>query len=346
MSSSLRTNNTLREQMKALKNKTESEQAAWLEGLNEQEMKFVETQMKTTKGIKLAQATAASSSETSEEPKGPAVESLPTEITEARIAAMWSEIDNFDVSSLDQESLKIFEYQGFNPKAILISLMKSCDKNKIPKEQFKSDIITLCAISIIKGSINSNNIKKVSEEGQQEISRLETLYNIKRGGGRKERPDVITVSRIGATFPGKIVQLIHAGKVQSRAFMGPFSSSSLPPVMRHQAFAAVIPRSMNHKIKEFLLQLITAFSVDQSISINPNKREKMDPVTTFSTQHNYIQVIHNGEYPPENIKIQIFKTISINFDDLLVTARKIVALTGNLEIPSKDEFNSAVMSFN
>jgi hypothetical protein len=202
--------------------------------------------------------------------------------------------------------------------------------------------LTLCAISIIKGSINNNNIKKISDEGQQEISRLETTYGIKRGSGRKEKPEIVTISRIGATFPGKIIQLICAGKVQGRTFVGPFSSSSLPSFMRHQAFAAVIPKSLKQKTRDFLLSLVTAFSVDQSIQINPNKKEKTDPATIFMSQSNFVSVTHNSLYPPEHTKITIFKTMTFSYDDLMPVARRIAAVVGDLIIPSMAEFNSDI----
>ncbi|QVU28734.1 nucleocapsid protein [Yunnan Paris negative-stranded virus] len=341
MATSVRSNKTLKEQLREMNNKSGEVYSSWYAALQPTERETVDKIILTTNAAKKAREEAEIVEEQEEE-QSTVTQKLPVEISEADISAMWTTIDEADVMSLDQEALKIFEYQGFNPKLILLSLMKAKKKNKISDDIFKSDVLTLCAISIIKGSINSNNIKKISEQGQQEISRLESVYGIKRGSGRKEKPEVITVSRIGATFPGKIIQLICAGKVQGRSFPGPFNSSSLPNFMRHQAFAAVIPRTLSEKTRNFLLTLVIAFSVDQSIQINPNKKEKQDPVTLFGLQSNFINVTHNGVYPPEHTKVQIFKTLLFNYDELMPTARKVSSIMGDLIMPTKDEFNSSL----
>jgi hypothetical protein len=347
MVTTTRSHNVLKEQLKEFSRKSDAEYSAWYQDLEGEEKTFIDGRLQAQEAKKKADedklAAEGTSAATTDPPLAPTPQNvLPSEITEAEISEMWSIIDDADVSSLDQEALKIFEYQGFDPKAILVSLMKAKKKNKISDDMFKTDILTMCAIAIIKGSINSNNIKKISDEGQQEISRLETTYGIKRGSGRKEKPEVVTISRIGATFPGKIIQLICAGKVQSRTFMGPLSSSSLPAFMRHQAFAAIIPKSLKQKTKDFLLSLVTAFSVDQSIQINPNKKEKLEPAIIFINQSNFVAVTHNGQYPPEHLKIAIFKTMNFVYEDLMPTARRISAVMGDIVIPSRDEFNSDI----
>lgn len=348
MTSHARSHTTLRNQLKEFGSKTTEEYNTWYAGLIEEEKEFIDGRVAAFeakllsdqeklnfKGVKIAIPTGEETS------KG---KDVPNEITESEIAAMWLAIDSADVSGLDQDALRIFEYQGFDPKKILISLMKAKKRNGVADDAFKADILTLCAISIIKGSINNNNIKKISEEGQQVISRLETTYGIKRGSGRKEKPEIITISRIGATFPGKIIQLICAGKVQGRTFIGPFSSSSLPNFMRHQAFAAVIPRMLKQKTRDFLLSLVTAFSVDQSIQINPNKKEKMEPSSVFASQMNFVIVTHNSQYPPEHTKLAIFKTLNINYEELLPTAKRIMAIVGDVSLPSSEEFKADLLA--
>ncbi|UZA34089.1 nucleocapsid protein [Edgeworthia chrysantha mosaic-associated virus] len=346
-----KSNKKLKEELKAQHGKSEEEYGNWYSKLSKEEAAHVDSLIKTAEKAKAAKEGNPSredpEKEESDDDEEAEVSSqvrqsakLPSEITDVEISTMWTIVDAADVNSMDQEFLRIFEYQGFNPRKIFAALYAAKKKNQVSDASFVTDILTLCSISIIKGSVNSNNIKKISEEGQQEIARLETLYGIKRGSGRKEKPEVVTISRIGATFPGKIIQLICAGKVEGRTFIGPFSSSSLPVFMRHQAFAAVIPRSLRQKSRDFLLGLITAFSVDQSLQINPNKKEKQDPVILFATQSNFISVTHNGQYPPEHTKIAIFKTLIINYEDLLPTSRKIASIMGEFSIPSKDEFRS------
>nr|UZN45215.1 nucleocapsid protein [Citrus concave gum-associated virus] len=277
-----------------------------------------------------------------QEPENKGDEADSSNISDIQLAEMWQEIDLMDVTSIDSESLKVFDHQGFKPNEILKSLMVQARKNKVSKEDFKTDILMMCAISIIKGSINEHNFKKLSTEGQTEVQRLEKTYGIKRGSGRSEPANVVTISRIGATFPGKIIQLFLAGKVTARKFIGPFKSHTLPQYVRHQAFSAVIPSSLNDRTKMYLLDIITAFSVDQSICISPNKKEKPDLSNLFEKQRAFVQTTSDAEYPPEIVRKKIFSTILLDYDQLLPTARAIVKVFPEFVIVSKESFNADI----
>jgi len=266
----------------------------------------------------------------------------PMEVTDAILNEMWNEIDIMDVSSVDPEALRVFEYQGFNPDAVLRSLLTAVRTNNIDKEQFKNDILVLCAIAVIKGSVNDHNVKKVSDEGQKTMSVLEQRYGIKRGSGRGEKPHVLTVSRIAAAFPGKVVQLIQEGKVSAKKFMGPFKTYTLPPVLRHQSFPAVVPSGLNERTKTFLLSLSIAFSVDQSINITPDKKTKPDLPALFETQRNFIYLTADGPHPKDSVRVSIFKTIILDYDSLLTCARATAGIISDFKIISKEDFNTDI----
>jgi hypothetical protein len=128
MAAPTRSHTTLRKQLKEFDDKTAEEYDVWYKGLNDEERPFIDTTIQAFNArIKASEEEALKL----KSPKAPDSQRegtsnpLPDEITEAEISAMWTSIDAADVSSLDQESLKIFEYQGFDPKAILISLMKA-----------------------------------------------------------------------------------------------------------------------------------------------------------------------------------------------------------------------------
>lgn len=325
----------------------QSEFNKWFESLSKNNKSYVQKEMKARKLVKAITPSAVKITEetsSSSQPPAPSIPKLvPSDkVSDSDLISMWSEIDALDVSSIDRESLRIFEYQGFNPDEILKSLIIAQRKNKISGDQFKTDILTLCAISIIKGSINDHNFGKISKEGQDAIVKLENSYGIKRGSGRGMNSSVVTVSRIAATFPGIVIQLLRDNKVSARKFIGPLKSQTLPAVMRHQAFAAVIPVTLREKTRNFLLSLITAFSVDQSINISPNKKEKPDVEGLFKLQENFIQVSADNFYPPESIRVKIFKSVILDYDDLLTCARSIGKFINDIIIPSKDEFMSDI----
>nr|WDD63197.1 nucleocapsid [blackberry line pattern virus] len=263
-------------------------------------------------------------------------------VTESMIQMMWIKVNDADVSTFDRESVKVYLHQGFSPNKVLESMMIMAKKSGISDDQMITDIMSFCAISVIRGSINEHNFKKLSEEGKKHYLELEKKYSVKRGSGRNEAPNVLTVSRIGSAFPGKIIQLLADGKVSARKFIGPFKSHLLPNLMRHQAFAAVIPSTLNEVAKEFLLNLVTAFSADQTIAINPNKKTKLSPEVVFETQRSFIQIISDNEYPPEQVRLKIFRTFTSNYDEMLGTARALQKIVPEFQIPSKDVYVSHV----
>jgi hypothetical protein len=230
-------------------------------------------------------------------------EALAPSVSENEMSAMWKQIDALDVTLISDEVIASFQYQGFNPDAILKSLLSSKKKNGINNKQFLSDVSTLCAITIIKGSITDTNLKKMSEQGRIKYGELETRYGISRGGGRNRPAEVITVARIAATFPGKIIELLQSGKIPGRVFVSDLQTHKLPSALRHQALAACIPQTLKERSKNFLLDLVTAFSVDQTRVIS---KDKSDIAAQIDRQHQFTLTSHSGPYPSEDVRKKIF----------------------------------------
>jgi hypothetical protein len=235
-----------------------------------------------------------------EEPKPKAT----VAVTDAEMHAMWGELNDFDVSILDPNVIEAFKYQGFNPDAVLKSLMKAKKTAKLSNADFLRDVTTLCALAAIKGSVTDKNIKKMTDAGKTRYDSLEKRYNITRGGGKGQPAEVITVARIAAAFPGKIIELLQSGKVPGRDFMGELKTHKLPGVVKHQALAACIPKDLPERSRDFLLDLVTAFSVDQTKTISKTKESLEDLI---ERQKQFTMVSHNGFYPPEEVRKRIFR---------------------------------------
>lgn len=231
------------------------------------------------------------------------------DVSEQELRSMWDMVDNADVTMISPDVIEAFKYQGFNPDAVLKSLMKSKKSAKISNPDFLKDITTLCALAVIKGSITDKNIKKMSDKGKSQYDLLEKRYNIVRGGGKGKPAEVVTVARIAAAFPGKVVQLLQTKQVPGRDFIGEFHTHKLPGVLKHQALAACIPKDFAERSKDFLLDLITVFSVDQTRTIS---RTKEGSAELIERQKQFTNVSHGGAYPPENQRKMIIKIFQWN----------------------------------
>jgi hypothetical protein len=260
-----------------------------------------------------------------------------TEITDDQLRDMWTMIESMSSSEIDPEDLRVFEYEGFNPSAILKSMMLRKMSEKVSNEQFKTDIMILCGLAIIKGSINENNFKKMKKAGQDIYTRLAERYTIKMGSARGMEANYVTVSRIAAAFPGVIIDLLYNNKVSARVFGGPMKSSKLPAVMRHQAMAACVPKELGEPTKNFILGTITGFSVDQSLTLGSKKKVKKEDVIV--DQANFIRVAHGSAFPSEAIRKAIFQKIPWrkHYDEMRACAIEVEKLDDTFGIVLVDQ---------
>jgi len=159
--------------------------------------------------------------------------------------------------------------------------------------------------------MTEKNIKKMSDAGKAQYDVLEKRYNITRGGGKGQAADVITVARVAAAFPGKVIELLQTNKVPGRDFQGDFKTNRLPGVVKHQALAACVPKDLAERSRDFLLDIVTAFSVDQTKTISKTKDSLEDLI---DRQKQFTNVSHGGSYPPEEVRKRIIK--SFNWNDI------------------------------
>jgi hypothetical protein len=263
------------------------------------------------------------------------------DVSEQELREMWIDVDEINFLDIEdlEEIVKTFEYQGFNPDAILKSMIKRMKIAKLTKPQFLKDVSILCALAIIKGSITDRNITKMSDKGKMTYEDLEKRYGISRGGGKGKAAEVVTVARIAAAFPGTVLRLIQEGKVPSRTFVSDFRTHKLPGVLRHQALAACTPKDLPERSRNFVLGIVTAFSVDQSKVIS---NSKSDVSTLVDRQQQFTLTAHNGIYPPDKIRTTIFKAFkwSTLFVDILPIANHIKSKWSDFDVVTKEEFLS------
>lgn len=287
--------------------------------------------------------TVATPGPSSAGPKGknPAPPAAPV-VSDSEVDAFWKELDALDFKTLiDDQIIKDFQYVGFDPNRILKAIIALGRKAGRTNQQIKTDIASMCTIALIKGSVTDNNLKKMSDEGQRTYQRFETTYELKRGGSKGLSPEVITVARVAASFPGAIMQILITRPTLAKKFVGPFGSRFLPTYLQHQSAAACIPASLDFKVKNFILGLITAYTADQSKVIS---KTKDTPLEIFDRQIDFINQTHGANFPTENVRKTIFANFALVADwDLLVNAaNNLKRLKTDFELISKADLENAV----
>lgn len=260
-------------------------------------------------------------------------------VEESEIDALWSFIDDSDTTMA--ENLSDFDYQGFNADSILREFLTRGKKANVSMTQMKQDITSLAALAHKKGSITENNYTKLAKTGQARYDVLAARYGLQKGGGKGKGPDVLTVSRIGPTVPGRILRLILAGKLAAKRFNGPFKSSGLPDVMQTQAFPAIIPESLEDPAKQYIISLCVAYSADQSHAL---QKKKDKPEDLLTAQTNFVLLGTQTSHPPENQKLDMFKSIDWPniFDKTIGCATQVKKINPEFSLVSRADFLSSV----
>jgi len=206
-----------------------------------------------------------------------------------------------------------FLFEGFDPKAILESLLKIVKKKKIKTEDFKQDMSTIIAICCNRGPINKKVMARMKDEGKTRTIELISKYGIKIDVGVREltRSD-ITPSRIVNVFPFSTMD-ICAGSDWARQFVGHFNSTELPKCMLNTSFSACIPRGTS--CTEILMRSYMLFSMDLADvtggGIDPDKYSSV-----YSSQLNFAQAAMNASLFKNDQKIKKLKEHHFNTRDM------------------------------
>jgi hypothetical protein len=265
-------------------------------------------------------------------------------VTKADVETVLQLISQKDVLTLKAEEFDIFQYQGFDPLQIAAELFKVKRDKSISEDEFIKDVCTMTAIGMIKGSVNDNNINKMSEDGKKGVLDLNKKYGIKLGGGRGQGAKVITYPRVMATFPDLAVRMTKV--LGGKPFRGgPLMSVRLPDFMQIQVFPSIIPRHLNDKVKKFLLTAALCYSIDQTVQISQIQQPDLKQLT--SVQGNYVNIGHNSPVPVSNVRVATIQSLTIpaEYDNIKAVVEEFRAkVDSSIEIPSREEVTSALNS--
>jgi hypothetical protein len=263
-----------------------------------------------------------------------------TEVKQSEVDKFWKDLESMDINTLiDPQILDDFRYVGFDPNTILRTIITKGKAAKKSSQEIRTDIASMCVIAIMKGSITDNNVRKMSDAGKRTYSKLEETYGLKRGGTKGVDPSVATIARVGAAFPGAMMQVLLKNPDLAKKFSGPFSSKVLPSYLRHQSAAAIIPDSCNSKLKDFLLGLITAYTSDQSKTIS---RSKDSASELFDRQQNFVSQTNSAMFPSETVRKSLFKhmTLENDYDSLVTVATAIKKVDSSFNVLSLEDLKT------
>jgi len=229
-------------------------------------------------------------------------------VTTLEVDAVFSDLDSeTSVSSFDSSGIEGFDYVGFNPKIIMQSLIASAKAKGRTKDEMVKDMGLMAGIAHKKGSITSVNYGKLRPEGKTVYDNLAGIYGLKMGGSKGLGPDVVTIGRIGPTMPARILQMLIIGKLQARKYPGVCKSSTLPDVLCSQALAPCIPTTLDSTVRDAILAICEAYSIDQTCTIAKGKKPK--PEDVWQDQKQFIFTSFSSNYPSEDTRVRVFKLL-------------------------------------
>jgi len=266
----------------------------------------------------------------------------------------WEKIHQFigflEVVTIDQiEATKygIFEFVGFDPYMIARKFLtvnnyyreiKGMENETL--ELLRDDIMFCIAACIYMGNLQKKSLQRRTPEGRMKIQYLVQKYNIKIGSTSTGQPsDMITFPRCVNSFP--VLSCRMASVLPSKNFEGkPFLSVSVPKPMRLSAFGSFCGSGLAERTKVFLLQVVSCYTCDQTITVSNGEEKKqgkkpsdytMTALTAHAAQWDYVLVSSTSKVPRESMKKALLTELKVvdGYEGFLKLVRNYRTLTGD-----------------
>jgi len=251
----------------------------------------------------------------------------------------------------------IFEFQGFDPYAIIRKLVILKNEYGLTNDDLKEDIMYMIAANIYMGNLSGKTLSRRSQEGRDVIDELCQRYQVRVGTtGTGLSSDTITIPRVAGSFP--VLSCKMAERLPTKDMVGqPFLSMPVPKFMRVNVFATFCPTQMRMRTRLFLLKACAAYSCDQSVVFQvgemkkkkvPATDQKVDPKMVAADQWTFLWATSEGPVPPIYAR-RDFHT-KMNTVGLYETLRPVVENYNTIMddptgIPSKAEYEADITDF-
>jgi len=261
------------------------------------------------------------------------------------------------ISQLDISIFAIFEFQGFDPDAIIRKLLILKEHYKLSDDELKEDIMYMIAANIYMGNLSGKAMGRRSQDGRDMLDDLTSRYKIQVGTtGTGKSSDIITFPRVAGSFP--IVSCRMASRLPTKTMVGQaFKSEKVPKFMRMSAFASFCKAGLQERSRLFLLKSVAAYSCDQSIIFEIGRRKakkktgdelKVDPLGIGAEQWPFIWNAAESKVPNlvQAKKMMIEFNVTGLYDDLKpVVENYNIIMNDPTSIPTKAEFEADITQY-
>lgn len=286
------------------------------------------------------------------------------DISSVEILAFVTLLEATTTDKIDVSIFILFEFQGFDPNAIirkLITINKHYRETKKDSTQtlsvLKEDVMFMIAANLYMGNLQKKSLSRRSAVGRMKVQELVVKYAMKIGTtGAGIASDIITFPRVCNSFP--VLACRMASVLPSKDFLtGDFKTRYLPKFMRIPAFGCFLHGSLENRTRKFLQQAVCAYSCDQTMTIHSGEQKKkknkkdiviMTALDAFGMQWDFITVTSDSPVP----KLEMKKAMLTEFrvESLYETLHPIVKtfrlLTGDSEdLLTKGDYESDIRGY-
>lgn len=279
------------------------------------------------------------------------------EVGSEEVDSLIARSTEIDIAKVDITLFSIFEFQGFDPFAIIRKLIFLKNHYGLSEDDLKVDIMYMIAANIYMGNLSGKALSRRSSEGREVNDELVERYQIQIGSTGTGLPsDIITYPRVAGSFP--VISCKMATRLPSKDFIGkPFNSKAVPRFMRVNAFASFCPPELELKTRCFLLKACAAYSCDQSIVFLEGEEKKkkkkpdeikIDPALVAADQWTYIWAASEGPVPPLLARKKLHTELNLIslYDVLLPVVNNYdVIVKDETGEPSKKEYEEDITKF-
>jgi len=279
------------------------------------------------------------------------------DLGESAIQALVAKTVEVQVTTINLSMFAIFEFQGFDPDAIIRKLLVLKNHYGFSDDDLKQDIMYMIAANIYMGNLSGKAMGRRSQDGRDMIDDLVSRYQVKVGTTSTGlASDIITFPRVAGTFP--VLSCRMATKLPTKDMVGqPFMSVPVPRFMRMGAFASFCGPTMRERTRVFLLKAVAAYSCDQSIVFELGRLKKLkkkgdelkiDAALIGAEQWPFIWVASESKVP--DLEMRKKAIVEFNVSGLYGTLKPVIEnyniiMKDTTGIPTKEEYESDLSDF-
>jgi len=272
-------------------------------------------------------------------------------ITPGQIIALRNSVIKMTAARMNPSQFSIYEYQGFDPRKIMLKYLAIGVYYKMKVDEIINDIMHVIAINLYMGNVGTGKLDRRSQAGKDKVSELVGAYSIKLGStGTGLTPDTITVPRTSAAFPILSTRMATILPTTETSGM-PFKTENIPRCMKIGAFASFLSFNLEQPTRDFLKKVVMAYSSDQSMVFSIDKKTRIPtikPVDAYNRQLIYIQASMSSSVPEEWEKGMMLQEFGIEnqyfiLEKIVVNLNKLVGSAD--PVVSESDFKTHLTKF-